>query len=60
MPASSEVTDLKSEAADQVPFVDVEEMPLFPGGDEALLKYTWLKTQHILKMPKRIISREKL
>jgi TonB family protein len=39
MPASSEVTNLKSEAAEQVPYVSVEEMPVFPGGDAALLNY---------------------
>jgi TonB family protein len=39
MTASPEITDPKSEAAEQVPYVSVDEMPLFPGGDEALLKY---------------------
>jgi len=36
LPSSSEVTAIKSE---EVPFIEVEEMPIFPGGDEALLKY---------------------
>jgi TonB family protein len=35
----SEATDVKSEGSAIVPFVEVEEMPLFPGGDAALLKY---------------------
>jgi TonB family protein len=34
-----QVTEAVSENPDQIPFVQVEEMPLFPGGDAALLKY---------------------
>ena len=39
LPASSEISELKSEDSGKIPFVSVEEMPVFPGGDEALLKY---------------------
>lgn len=46
MPPSTEVSDLNSGAADQVPFVSVEEMPLFPGGDAALLKYIGEATRY--------------
>jgi len=35
-PATTEIT---TEDADEVPFVMVDEMPLFPGGDAELLKY---------------------
>jgi TonB family protein len=36
---SRAVTDIISEDPDAIPFVQVEEMPVFPGGDAALLKY---------------------
>ena len=36
---SQHVTELTSEDPGEVPFVVVEEMPEFPGGDAALLKY---------------------
>jgi protein TonB len=38
-PATSEISNPKPEDSGEVPFVSVEEMPLFPGGDEALLKF---------------------
>ena len=39
LPQSAEVTVGNSGIGEEVPFVEVEQMPLFPGGDEALLKY---------------------
>jgi TonB family protein len=38
-PGSAEIKAVNSELTGEVPFVEVEQMPLFPGGDEALLKY---------------------
>jgi TonB family protein len=38
-PAFSEVSDLKAAPTDMEPYVSVDEMPMFKGGDEALLKY---------------------
>jgi TonB family protein len=35
----SEITAVNSGLPGEVPFVEVEQMPLFPGGDAALLKY---------------------
>jgi protein TonB len=36
----AEIVSVKEESVDgEIPFVVVEEMPMFPGGDEALLKY---------------------
>lgn len=35
----NEITAVNSNLLEEVPFVEVEQMPLFPGGDEALLKY---------------------
>lgn len=34
------------DALDEVPYVVVEEMPIFPGGDEALLKYIAENTKY--------------
>jgi TonB family protein len=39
LPDTSEISPLKSEDSGDVPFVIVEEMPVFPGGDATLLKY---------------------
>jgi TonB family protein len=36
---SAKATEVRSENSDAVPFVQVDEMPVFPGGDAALLKY---------------------
>jgi TonB family protein len=38
-PPPTEAIGVKSEESDEVPFVVVEEMPIFPGGDAALLNY---------------------
>jgi TonB family protein len=38
-PASSGITDLIEQPNDIEPYVSVDEMPVFKGGDEALLKY---------------------
>lgn len=36
----ADIVSVKQESVDgEIPFVVVEEMPMFPGGDEALLKY---------------------
>jgi protein TonB len=38
--SKTDVVTVKEESVDgEIPFVVVEEMPIFPGGDEALLKY---------------------
>lgn len=38
--SKADVVTVKEESVDgEIPFVVVEEMPVFPGGDEALLKY---------------------
>jgi TonB family protein len=39
LPPPSDSTELTPEDSGEVPFVVVEEMPEFPGGDAALLKY---------------------
>ncbi|MCK7530112.1 MAG: hypothetical protein MZV63_03150 [Marinilabiliales bacterium] len=39
------------------PFVVVEEMPMFPGGDAELLKYIGEHTQYILKLQRKTTSR---
>jgi TonB family protein len=39
LPAPPDATELTSEDSGEVPFVVVEEMPEFPGGDATLLKY---------------------
>ena len=39
LPAPPDATELTSEDSGEVPFVVVEEMPQFPGGDTTLLKY---------------------
>jgi TonB family protein len=36
---SSEVTNRKSDPSEEIPYVQVDEMPIFPGGDAALLKF---------------------
>jgi TonB family protein len=36
---STATTQTLPEASDAIPFVQVDEMPMFPGGDAALLKY---------------------
>ena len=47
LPSSSlEISELKSEDPGDVPFVAVEEMPVFPGGDAALLKYLAENTKY--------------
>ena len=41
-PSQTDVTGLnlnKTEKSSEVPYVQVEQMPVFPGGEEALLKY---------------------
>jgi protein TonB len=38
--SKTDIVTVKEESVDgEIPFVVVEEMPMFPGGDEALLKY---------------------
>jgi len=42
----SAVSGINSSDIDEVPFVAVEEMPMFPGGDEALLRYIAENTKY--------------
>ncbi len=42
----SEITAVNSELPGEVPLVEVEQMPLFPGGDAALLKYLGENTKY--------------
>jgi TonB family protein len=37
--ASTEISNLKSDLSEEAPYVEVDEMPIFPGGDAALLTY---------------------
>lgn len=45
-PPPEEKQDIPSGSADEVPFVVVEEMPMFPGGDVELLKYIGENTRY--------------
>jgi TonB family protein len=38
-PSDTSSTSVNQETIDEVPFVTVEEMPVFPGGDNALLRF---------------------
>ncbi len=38
-PAASNITAAGSENSEEIPYVSVEEMPMFPGGDAALFEY---------------------
>ena len=43
---SEEKKDLTTSAEEEAPFVVVEQMPMFPGGDAELLKFIGLNTQY--------------
>jgi TonB family protein len=55
-PPTSETIELSPEIPDEVPFVVVEEMPEFPGGDAALLKYIAANTTYPEKAKKKNIE----
>ena len=56
LPSSSEAIDITSQSSDMEPFVEVEEMPVFPGGDAALLKYLGENTTYPEKANKNKIE----
>ncbi len=49
--------EVQEEEAEAEPFVVVEEMPMFPGGDAELLKYI-ANIPSIRKLQKKTTSRE--
>ena len=56
------VTEESKELSDEIPFVVVEEMPMFPGGDSSLLAYITQNTKYpdsarINKVEGRVIVR---